>query len=159
MVYIKPNPKSWTIYMVDGEIRTGVGAGRRPGDYYYVSGGRIKREITEVDNFFFTANIEVIGVEKGQSSVTTIFGDSGNSVQRYWASSLATAMILLGVELGAIDVVDGSYSGVWTYRKMGTTVSIWPCYIDISSGQTEFSKTMLDDARDEWRRGFVEVAK
>ena len=118
------NPKSWNLLMKDGVVLSGYN-GIGLGGYRY----RTVETDDATDNFIFTARIRPTGVSKGQSSALTLFEDD-DGVHKYEASTSAMYHILRAVASGDVIATKNDYLyGAWTFRKMGRTVSIWPCNV------------------------------
>lgn len=122
MEFIKKNPKSWKVTERNAVIVSGyMGMGLA-----YWSKRWEEASYLEVDNFIFLARIKPVGISKGRSSVLTLFEDE-DGIHKYEASTVAMHQILLALINGDVVTAGDYIRGAWTFRKMGKTVSIWPC--------------------------------
>ena len=115
MDIVGPNPKNWDLHKEDGLVLSG--------NKYWLMGAHPR-----TDNFFFVTGIKAVGSRRGQSSVLIEFDDWLDS-NKYFASVIGVTFLLYAIQDGNIvRTEDGYLYGLWTFRKMGSTVSIWPCY-------------------------------
>ncbi|MHC4412307.1 MAG: hypothetical protein ACYSW6_04925 [Planctomycetota bacterium] len=122
MEFLKKNPKSWKVLEKNDIVVSGyMGMGLYDWATRYDAA-----QYGEVDNFVFLARVKPIGVSKGYSSALTLFEDE-DGVHRYEASTVAMYHILRAVVAGDVVTAGDYLRGAWTFRKMGKTVSLWPC--------------------------------
>lgn len=152
---VKENKKKWKVLFVEGKLKTGARPLSVPRIYLEDGNGKyIRDEFNRLkykeadhefsDNFIFKASFDIKGMSKGQSSVLTSFVDVEDG-HVYWASTIAMALITRAIIDGKLSVMDGTLTGFWTLRKMGTTISIWPVRrIDVDEFE-EYKRTELDN--------------
>lgn len=124
MNIIKLNKKTWTIPEADGIIYSGYNG--------FGLGMRFSRiEYNERENIIFGARIRPTSVSRGQSSALVLFEDADGK-HNYEASLKGMYQIVRAFIDGNLSSSEGYIDGVWTFRKMGTTTSIWPVDGDLN---------------------------
>ena len=131
MEIVAQNPKGWKLIKVDGLVQSGYWGNTPPskcvkiGDRYETR----KDPHDEIDNFFFSTGIRAVGYSRGRSSVLVEFEDWLDD-NKYFASVKGVELLLYALQDGNVIVDDGYLYGVWTYKKMGSSIGIMPCYWD-----------------------------
>jgi hypothetical protein len=148
MEIVGTNKRSWQLVKRKGLIRSGYNGAQVPVKMVNKNGRwtRVEKKHEIIDNVFFITGIKLKTWARGQSSALLVFEDWLDD-HEYTASVSASAFIFFALQDGNHVVTeDGYIHGLWTFRKMGSNVSIWPCYWD-GDTPVEYVKGVVNHGR------------
>jgi hypothetical protein len=141
MEIIKQSPKKWKIYQ---DVKTGI-IHSGYDEIGTLSMWGVKREYTEdgerwvtkwprdsvpyelkpIDNIIFHARIKPVKVTRGRSSALVFFEDRDH-LHKYHTGLAGTMAIMKGVADEVITAKAGYLVGLWTFKKQGNGIYIFP---------------------------------